>query len=264
MNTYYDRYEVSSHDVDINNNIRPSIVARIMQETANHHMRDRKPSYYDLFFSGKSFIVTRMAIEMLDDINQYDDLESHTWRCPEKAATFIRCFVLTRDGKPVAKAYSEWAVANRHTGKLCRAKEVDISNYETDEPIEVNNPVKFRFPKGLEFEYCGIKKVMYSDVDMNMHMNNTYYEDMLWNYIPDVQDKKMTSFSLRFMAEAPFEGEIEIYRAKAEETVSDTLGAEETYYFYSKVDGRTNIEAVVSAKKAEKQILEIQGESEEN
>lgn len=255
MNAYGEKYTVTSHDVDINNNIRPSIVSRIMQETANHHMRDRKPSYYDLFFQGKSFIVTRMAIEMIGDINQYDELNSYTWRCPEKAATFIRCFVLTKGDTVVAKAYSEWAVANRFTGKLCKASEVDISNYETDEPLKISNPVKFRIPKDLEFEYCGTKKVMYSDVDMNLHMNNTYYQDMLWNYMPDVPNKKMTSFSMRFMAEAPFDSEVEIYRAKAKTPVADSMGATETYYFYSKVNGRTNVEAMVSATKAKRQEL---------
>lgn len=45
MSTYREHYSVSSHDVDINNNIKPSSLARLMQETANHNMRDRRPTY---------------------------------------------------------------------------------------------------------------------------------------------------------------------------------------------------------------------------
>ncbi len=58
---YTEKYKVTSHDVDVNNNMKPSLVLRYMQETANHQMRDRKPSYYDLFFAGKSFIITRIT-----------------------------------------------------------------------------------------------------------------------------------------------------------------------------------------------------------
>ncbi len=84
---YTEKYKVTSHDVDVNNNMKPSLVLRYMQETANHQMRDRKPSYYDLFFAGKSFIITRITIEIYEQIHQYDEIEVATWRCPEKGAT---------------------------------------------------------------------------------------------------------------------------------------------------------------------------------
>ena len=103
---YSEKYTVTSHNVDVNDNLRPTMVAQFMQETANHHMRDRKPSYYDLFAVGKSFIVTRMAIEIYEQIHQYDNIEVKTWRCPEKAATFIRCFLIERDGKVCAREQS--------------------------------------------------------------------------------------------------------------------------------------------------------------
>ena len=51
----------------------------------------------------------------------------------------------------------------------------------------------------------------YSDVDINLHMNNTYYPDMLWGLIPDIQEKEVTSVNLRYQKEAPLGGEITIY-----------------------------------------------------
>ena len=50
---YSEHYEVTCHDVDQNNHIKPTNLVRYMQETANHQMRDRKPSYYDLFLTAK-------------------------------------------------------------------------------------------------------------------------------------------------------------------------------------------------------------------
>lgn len=252
MNSYFEDYLITTHDVDTNNHLRPTVIAKLMQETGDHQMRDRKPTYYELFEQGKSFIVTRMSIEILEEVGMYEKVRVHTWRCPEKVATFIRCFAIEAEGRIVARSYSEWAVANRNTGKLCKASEVDISSYETDEPFEPNVPKRFRLPKDLEFEKVGTKTVRYSDVDMNMHMNNTNYQDMLWNFIPEIWNKELTSTNIRFMAEGSLGSEIEIYRAKAEEVMDDGLNPEETWYFYSMVNGKKNCEGIFNVKSLKK------------
>ena len=86
---------------------------------------------------------------------------------------------------------------------------------------------------------------------MNMHMNNTYYPDMIWNRLPGVESKKMTSLSIRFMAEAPLGEKIRIFRSKLAEPLDDGCGAEESWYFKSMVKGRTNIEAIISAARCD-------------
>lgn len=249
---YTEKYKVTSHDVDVNNNMKPSLVLRYMQETANHQMRDRKPSYYELFFAGKSFIITRITIEVYEQIHQYDEIEVATWRCPEKGATFIRCYEITCDNRVCARAYSVWAVTNHQTGKLCKASEVDISNYDTDEPLSLSLPNRFRLPKDLAYAKAGEKEVFYSDVDMNLHMNNTHYPDMLWNFIPDVMSKEVTSVNLRFMKEAPLGGKVEIYMGKMDVPLSEDSEAEETWCFASKVEGEINVEAQIGMKRLER------------
>lgn len=240
---YTENYEITCHDVDVNNNIKPSLILRYMQETANHHMRDRKPSYTELFSEGKSFILTRITIEIYAQLHQFDKIQVQTWRCPEKGATFIRCYEISRGGEIIARAYSVWAVANRRTGKLCKASEVDISNYETEEPLELRLPTRFRLPKDLAMEKAGERTVFYSDVDMNVHMNNTQYPNMLWNFIPDVMEKEVTSVNIRFMKEAPLGSQLEIYMAKTAEPMPEDERAEETYCFMSKINGEVNVEA---------------------
>ena len=251
--SYVEHFSVLSHDVDANNNARPSIISRLMQETANHHMRDRKPTYYDLFFRGQSFIATRIAFEVKEQLHPYDNVDVHTWTSDGKGATFMRSHEIVRDGEVIVRSYSEWAVADRNTGKLCRTSDIDFSNYEKDEPLELKVPVRFHFPPETVFVNCGSWQVNYCDCDMNLHMNNTNYQDMIWNFVPEVEHKKLTSFSLRFMAEAPVNSIIEIERSKLDSPIDDGCGAEESYYFRSKVNGRTNIEALVSCARTERE-----------
>lgn len=245
---YQDSYTVTSHDTDYNNFIRPSLLQRYMIETADHQMRDRRPTYYELFQQGKAFILTRITIEIYGQISKYDKIDVQTWRCPEKGATFTRCFTVLKDGALMAKGYSVWAIANHETGKLCKASEVDLSNYEIEEAHEMNLPDRFRLPKDVELAHVGDKTVFRGETDINRHMNNTYYPDMLWNFIPGIEDKTVTSVSLRYMKEAPLGGDIRIYMGKLPEPVSEDRSADETWCFRTEVAEGTNVEALISVK----------------
>lgn len=242
---YEEEYKISSHDADTNNNIKPSLILRYLQETANHQMRDRKPSYYDLFFEGKAFILTRVSYEILEHAHQYDRINVKTWRCQEKGATFIRCFTMEKEGKIIVKAYSEWAVADHNTGRLARADEIDISNYDMDEPVELSLPLKFRLPKDLVFKEVGTVNVSLTEVDMNRHMNNTYYPDILWNYIPDPLNKKVTSVNIRYRKEAPLWSDLTIAMAEMKASQAIDPRAEQLYCFKTFIYGNVNIEAII-------------------
>lgn len=250
---YSEHYEVTCHDVDQNNHIKPTNLVRYMQETANHQMRDRKPSYYDLFFDGKAFIVTRMNIKIHAQLQQYDKIEAHTWICPGKAATFPRCYEILRGDELVAEAYSEWAVANRITGKLCGTNEIDIIEYEQDEALTLSIPRRYHFPKDLRFEPVGEHHVFYSDCDMNRHMNNANYSDLLWNYIPEICEKEVTSINIRFMREAALGTDIEIFAARPEISLGQDDDAEELYAFRTRVNGATNVECLMGVRRTETQ-----------
>lgn len=249
MPYYEEQYTVSSHDTDLNNHLRPTPQAIFMQETANHHMRDRKPTYYELFDAGKSFILIRMNIEVCAPIQRYDQIACRTWCGPAKPATQIRSFQLVRDGVVCAQANSEWAIVDLNGGGICKSKEFDFSRYETDDVLPLTIPQRFHLPKELSFAQVGTKTVTYCDVDLNRHMNNTRYYDMLWNHIPGVDQKQLTSFNVRFMAEGALGSTLNIYRAQSESPLPDGQGATETYFFYSTTpEGRVNIEATVGVK----------------
>jgi acyl-ACP thioesterase len=245
---YTKHFEVSSHDVDVNNHIKPSSLQRYMMETGMCQMRDRKPAYSELFAKDQAFILTRVTIEIFHQIQQFTEIEVQTWNCPAKGVTFNRCFEVHCNGELMARAHTVWGVASPTSGKLWKANEVDISNYESEEALEMNLPTRLRFPKDLAFQPVGNKTVLYGEVDMNMHMNNTYYMDVLWNYIPDILDKEVTSVSLRYHAEAPLGAQLQIQMTKLPETLAGDESAEETWCFKTFVDGELNLEAMVGVK----------------
>ena len=79
---YTAEYEVTSHDVDLNNHIEPTYLIRYLQETGNHQMRDRKPSYFELLDEGKTLVLIRISVEIEKQLHQYDRFTVRTWTCP--------------------------------------------------------------------------------------------------------------------------------------------------------------------------------------
>lgn len=246
---YSNDFTVTSHDVDINNNIKPSIVLRYMQETAKHHMRDTEPSYDELYACGQSFIISRISIQMCGAINKYENIKVSTWMCPEKAVTIPRSYTIESDRGMLARAYSEWAVVNINTGKLCMTEEVNSENYIIEKPIELDIPTRYRFPKTIEFTPVGRHEVVYSEVDRNLHMNNTYYPDMIWSYIPDIMNKETTSYNIRFRHEAKIGRVIDIEMANLTGKIDSDPYAEEYFGFKTFVDGQRNMDAVFGVRR---------------
>ena len=211
---YYSmEHHIGCMDVDVNNNIKPTELIKCIQETANGQMNARKPSYFELFWDRKSFIITRFSMEIYEQIHQFDDIETRTWTAGTRGATFVRAYEVVRNGRCVARATGDWAVVDTEDGHIYKTKEIDLSNYESGDRPELSINEKFRLPKDLVLEECGVHHVMLSECDMNMHMNNTQYANILWNQIDGILDKEITSFNIRFRAEAKCGSDIMMMRS---------------------------------------------------
>ena len=155
-------HHIGCMDVDVNNNIKPTELIKCIQETANGQMNARKPSYFELFWDRKSFIITRFSMEIYEQIHQFDDIETRTWTAGERGATFFRAYEVVRNGRCVARATGDWAVVDTEDGHIYKTREIDLSNYESGDKPELSINEKFRFPKSLAFEECGVHHVVLS------------------------------------------------------------------------------------------------------
>jgi acyl-ACP thioesterase len=213
-----------------------------MQETANHQMRDKKPSYEELFKAGKAFILSRIDIRIYGDVMQYDKLDVQSWPCASKGVSFNRCYRVLRDGETMAEAVSVWALLNIADHRLCRVNEVDLSNYTYGEQLAFDGPTRFRLTPEMEegMTLAGTRRIMYSDIDCNRHMNNTNYPDMLCDFIPDIWDRQITSMKIHFVSEAPYGETLQVYR-----TERDTNGV--FLFRTERANGETNVAAEITA-----------------
>jgi len=192
-------YKVNANDVDYNNIVSASSALKYMQDAANCAMEEDGASYLELFERGYSFILSRIRMSLYAPIYSHEKLEVQTWACESRGVQFNRCYRILRDGAIVAEAVSVWALYGINDKRLHRVNEFDLG-YRTDDMIELDLPARFKIPDDVEMRLVGERTVEYADIDLNGHMNNTRYPDILCGYIPeDMRGRRVISLGISFI-----------------------------------------------------------------
>ncbi|MBQ8393549.1 MAG: hypothetical protein IJX51_07250 [Clostridia bacterium] len=231
-----EKFTVRFHDTDINEILGPSQTFKYIQEAAMRQLKAQKPSYTDLLKQGKAYILSGIRVEMYYPIYAYEDIIVRSWACPSRGVSFMRSYEIERNGEIVCEATSSWALVSIADKKLVKVEDIDTSNYYMDEAVKTERPIRVRVPGALPMSLVGEYTVVHSDTDINGHMNNTNYPDILCDCIPDMANLRIKSIGINYSAEAKKGEELKIYMSKVDGK----------YYFRTvRADGKTNIEAEI-------------------
>ncbi len=237
---YTEKYNVRWHDTDANREVHPSGVLMFMQETGNRQFEAAgRPLDRIRDEDGVGFILSRIAIDMAAPIHAYEDISVETFTCQSRGFTFPRGWEIKRDGQTVARATSQWALVRVADRSLVRAEEFPLTF--GDEPeMQTEMPLRFRIPRETVWEKVGERHISFSDIDYNMHMNNTKYPDMLCDFLPDPAAMRVTGVSLAYCKEAAYGDTLTVERARAEDGL---------YYIRTRKGEDVCLEAMVRTEK---------------
>lgn len=227
---------VSPHDLDLNDIASPSAYLRFMQEAAYMQMQSCKPSMSELRAENKAFVVSRLTMSLYAPLNVCDEITATSWACDSKGVSFLRCAEITRDGQRVAELASIWALVNPETRSLWRVTDY-LPQYSTEPPSELDLPSRIRVPKDLNLTLAGEYRVGYNDADLNRHINNTHYPDILCAFLPSMEGKRVIKLSISYIHEAPIGKTLKVYVSKEDDGVFWVRTVNE--------DGTVNVEAEI-------------------
>ena len=91
-----------------------------------------------------------------------------------------------------------------------------------DEPIDPTAlPKKPRISRDVELYEVGKRKISYSDIDYNMHMNNTRYPDMICDFLDEMTSEnpayRVGEMSLSYVKESPLGATLTVLRMSQNE-----------------------------------------------
>lgn len=237
---YTRTYTVNWHDTNANREATPSKLLTYMQETANWHLRDSGTSLDTLRDEkGLAFLLSRISILFHKPLYTGDVIEVTTWVCQGRGFGFDRCFEIVCNQEMVAQAHSVWALLDLKTRRMLRTSEFSYG-FTSEEPIKADFISRVHIPSSVSMQEAGRRKIVYSDIDYNMHMNNCNYPDMLCDFVPNVEQLRLRAIALSFVREAGYGQTLRLERGEREDG----------YYFRALQDeGGVCLEAILRLAK---------------
>lgn len=178
MSVWYDHKTlIDTRDADALGHCRPSALLGHLQEAATLAAEGRGFGR-DILMEryGAFWMLARMWYRLERPVRWGDELHIHTWHRGGKGVSMYRDFDLFVDGKPVGEAVSVWVLVQAEDRKMLRLSQ--IPELEGTEGGCRNKSVllgKLRLPG--EMTLAEHRRMHYSDMDINAHVNNARYAD---------------------------------------------------------------------------------------
>jgi len=163
-----------------------------------------------------AFILSKIRMKIYRPLYAFEDIEVQTWTCEGRGFAISRSYRIKRGDDIIADADSTWALVNIEDKTLVRQEDCHVYSFENEPSVALDVPPRFKLPKDVTLESVGKRRIVYSDLDYNMHMNNTRYPDMLCDYLPTDEIGRISGIFLSYVHEAAFGDTLDVMRAKSE------------------------------------------------
>lgn len=229
---WIEEYRIDQHDMDLNEAVRPSVLLRCMQESSYAQHRSLGPTLEELREQGKAYLLSRISARFYRPVYSYQTLRVETFTTESRGFSFNRAFQIFCEDELIAEAATVWAMVDITSRRPLRVG--PEGNYFPPEPaLALDVSPRIVFPKQTPLMLIGKHEVTYGETDLNHHMNNTRYVDMLCHYLP-IEGMRVSSLSINYLHEAAWREQLSVYCTE-----------QDGHYLFRTVRGdeQTNIEA---------------------
>ena len=132
----------------------------------------------------RSWVLSRMAIEIDDRPEQYSSYEIVTWVNEYNRMLSTRNFTLhDAAGREFGRAVTQWCIIDLAVRKAIDLNTVigPCTDTLVDAPSPTENPRKVM---GITPQHVMEHRVVYSDIDFNRHVNTMRYINMMFDMLP--------------------------------------------------------------------------------
>lgn len=172
---YSETFIVRATDSDVQRRMRPAALFVAMQEGGERHAITLGAGYDAMMERGLFFALTRIHVRFVRAPRCGERVVHTTWPGVSNRFFCPRYHTFTlEDGTPLASAGALWVMLDVNDRKIVSPNAVDLHFPDTsDIPSPIDLPT--RLPHLGETTERFIRTPMYSDYDVNGHVNNTRY-----------------------------------------------------------------------------------------
>lgn len=223
-----DRFDlyVEPFHVDFTGRLFPGVLGNHLLNAAGRHSQRRGWGIGTLNETKRTWVLSRLCIEMLEMPRQHERICVETWVEGVMKLFTNRNFAIRRpDGTPLGYARSVWAMIDMDTRRPCDLLTLydgDILRYVVDPadnfcPIESHGRFRFREPALVR-----TLDTRYSDVDVNGHINSIkYIEHILDLFAQPELERGIRRLEVAYKAEAYLGDRLHFHLQPAEGGAAD-------------------------------------------
>lgn len=198
--TYSESFLLRSYQADVTDHLRPGALLEMMQEMAGAHAELLGVGHSMTIQHGLAWVLTRVEVRMKRYPRSHETLQIETFPMPNRRWFFPRYFIF-RDaqGEEIGCAGSMWTLLDIHERKMAKPGPVlplMPDNSDLTAPMGMPCTVEEIAAAPSEREQAPL----YTDLDVNGHVNNTRYLDWCCNAlgVDVMKAHELRSFALNF------------------------------------------------------------------
>lgn len=207
---------VESFDADLHNRLKISSIFNYMQDIASKHADRLGVGFHALKEQKTYWVLSWAKVEITGDLPSYGEpVGMETWPKGKHRLYYMRDFLIRNgSGDMIAIATSAWLLINAETKGLNDLAKMglDLPFFPDDHAVR-EYPGKFRFEK--EMEQHSERKILYSDIDINGHVNNSRYIEFILDCYSQREHEEHTvkSITIAYKGETRFMDRLAINRS---------------------------------------------------
>lgn len=216
MNSIYteERF-IRAYEIDFQNELKLNAVFNIMQEAASTHAENMGLGFDDLKKNDLAWVLSWAKIKLEKTAIFGEKICVTTWPKTRHKLFSIRDFRISdSQDNTIALATTAWLLINPRTKKITSLTELPENiSYQSQMNAVDAYPEKISIGEDKKLAYSKI--IRYTDIDINGHVNNTKYVELLLDCFPleKFRSERIREVTIRFSSES-FEGDtIHVYAA---------------------------------------------------
>ena len=204
-NLHVDYYDITSYHANFTHQLTPVSLFCFLQESAWRHADSKGFGWSHLAAKDEFWVLAKINARINRMPNWTEKIRSETWGKKPELLTAYRDFeFFDSDNQSIITATSSWHILNISTHRPTA-----LSHFVDDFPIIEHRHAIEEKPQKIQIPSSNILKsktydILPSDIDMNLHVNNTRYVQWAIDNIPleFQQQHVLYEINVNFLSEA--------------------------------------------------------------
>ncbi len=215
---WQERFKLRTYDVDFRNSMKISSLFNFMQEAAANSASSLGFGYDQMVSQQLFWVISRAKIEFTSFPTLGEEIIIETWPRTIDKLFAIRDFIIyNQNGGEIARATTSWLMINGTNMRPQRlnGNGITVSTFEEKVAIKALCE-KLEATNEMNTETINTVKIGYNDIDINQHVSNVKYVELIFNVYPieRLRDKQITKFEINFLTESKYDDLLTIKRAE--------------------------------------------------